>query len=376
VSHKRAILLLPSMKKAVTWSALGLAGVAVVAAAVVFRFPHHMGNAAVASASASGAGAGKPAAEVVTADGVRLKSRAVALNTTAVGTLVPNEAVALAPELSRRLVKVYAKDGARVKKGDVLFKLDDADLIAQLAELSVRKKLAAETEARQKKLRAEGLSSEADLERARSDVELIAAQMSSLGVTLSRTSIRAPFDGRLGLRMISEGAMVSPLTTLITLEDDTTLKVDFSLPERHAPLVQLGASFSFRVEGREAPIEAKVVAVQPEVDSSTRSVRVRGVTPNPDGKLMPGSFVKVEFPLSREQGGLMVPSFAVIPSLGGHGVFRFADGKAQLVEVELGVRTDTEVQLVRGVSDGDVILTTNLLRIRPGGPVKLGQVDG
>ena len=363
------------MKKAVTLSALGLACAAVALAAIVFRFPSHLGKAAVASASASSP-AGKPPGEAVTADGVRLAGRAVALKTTAVGALVPNEAVALAPELSRRLVKVYAKDGARVKKGDLLFKLDDADLVAQLAELSVRKKLAAETEARQKKLRAEGLSSEADLERARSDVELIAAQMASLGVTLARTSIRAPFDGRLGLRMISEGAMVSPLTTLITLEDDSTLKIDFSLPERHAPLVKLGAVFAFRVEGRPEPVEAKVVAVQPEVDATTRSVRVRGVTPNPDGKLMPGSFVKVEFPLSREQGGLMVPSYAVIPSLGGHGVYRFADGKAELVEVELGVRTDAEVQLVRGVKDGDVILTTNLLRIRPGGAVKLGQVDG
>jgi membrane fusion protein (multidrug efflux system) len=90
---------------------------------------------------------------------------------------------------------------------------------------------------------------------------------------------------------------------------------------------------------------------------------------------MPGSFVKVSFPLSKSEGGLMVPSFAVIPSLGGHGVYRFKDGKAELVEVELGVRTDTEVQLVGGVVEGDVVLVTNLLRLRPGAPVKLGKVE-
>lgn len=363
------------MKKAVTISALGLAGIAVAVAAVVFRLTPGLGSAAVASASVSASPSAKPAAEVVVVDGVKLKGRPVALKTSAVGALVPNEAVAIAPELSRRVVKAYPKDGARVKKGELLFKLDDADLGAQLAELSVRKKLAADTEARQKKLRAEGLSTEADYERARNDVELIAAQMASLGVTISRTSIRAPFDGRLGLRMVSEGAMVTPQTTLVTLQDDSTLKLDFSLPERHASLVQVGAAFKFRVEGRPGEVEAKVVAVQPDVDASTRSVRVRGITPNAEGKLMPGSFVKVEFPLSQADGGLMVPTVAVIPSLGGHGVWRFADGKPELVDVELGVRTDTEVQLVRGVSEGDVVLVTNLLRIRPGAAVKLGKVE-
>jgi membrane fusion protein (multidrug efflux system) len=363
------------MKKAVTLSALGLAGVAVVVAAVAFRvipFGKGPGRASAAPASAS-AGRG-PDPEVVTADGVKLKGRAVALKTTAVGTLVPNESVAIAPELTRRVVKVNAVDGVRVKKGDLLFKLDDADIAAQLAELTVKKKLAADTEARQKKLRAEGLSSETEYERAKSEVALIGAQIASLGVTLSRTSIRAPFDGKLGLRQVSEGAMVTPQTTLVTLQDDAALKVDFTLPERHAPLVQQGSTFSFTVEGRSEPLEAKVAAVQPEVVSESRSVRVRGMVPNADGKLLPGSFVKVEFPLSKSDGGLLVPSFAVIPSLGGHGVYRFADGKAELVEVELGVRTDAEVQLVRGVAEGDVILVTNLLRLRPGAPVKLGKV--
>ena len=364
------------MKKAVTLSALGLAGVAVVVAAVAFRVIP-VGNAAGKGPGPGGpASAGKgPAPEVVTADGVKLKGRSVALKTTAVGTLVANESVAIAPELTRRVVKVQAVDGARVKKGDLLFKLDDADIGAQLAELTVKKKLAADTEARQKKLRAEGLSSETEYERAKSEVELIAAQIASLGVTLSRTSIRAPFDGKLGLRQVSEGAMVTPQTTLVTLQDDAALKVDFTLPERHASLVQQGSTFSFTVEGQAEPLQAKVVAVQPEVVAETRSVRVRGAVPNADGKLMPGSFVKVEFPLSTSEGGLMVPTFAVIPSLGGHGVYRFADGKAELVEVELGVRTDAEVQLVRGVGEGDVILVTNLLRLRPGGPVKLGKVQ-
>ncbi|NUO53458.1 MAG: efflux RND transporter periplasmic adaptor subunit [Polyangiaceae bacterium] len=363
------------MKKAVTLSALGLAGVAIVVAAAVFRFGPDKAVSATALPSASGAASGKPAAEVVLANGVKVKGKPVALKTTAVGTLVANESVEIASELSRRVVKVYAKDGVRAKKGEVLFKLDDADLAAQLAELSVKKKLAADVEARQKKLRAEGLSTEADYERARTDLELVGAQIASLGVTISRTSIRAPFDGRLGLRAVSEGAMVTPQTTLVTLQDDASLKVDFTLPERYGPLVKQGAAFSFRVEGQPDLVEAKVVAVEPQVDSETRSVRVRGLTDNTAGKLMPGSFVNVEFPLSQETGGLLVPTEAVVPSLGGHGVYRLTDGKAELVVVELGVRMPAEVQITRGLAEGDVVLTSNILRLRPGIPVKLGTVD-
>lgn len=363
------------MKKAVTLSALGLLGVAIVVAAAVFRFGPGRSVSATTLPSASASAGAKPAGDIVVADAVKVKGRSVALNTTAVGTLVANESVEIAPELTRRVVKVFAKDGVRAKKGEVLFKLDDADLAATLGELTVKKKLAADVEARQKKLRAEGLSTEADYERARNDLELAAAQIASLGVTIARTSIRAPFDGRLGLRAVSEGAMVTPQTTLVTLHDDATLKVDFTLPERYGPLVKQGTTFTFHVEGQPDKVEAKVVAVEPQVDAETRSVRVRGLTDNAAGKLMPGSFVNVEFPLSQEAGGILVPTEAVIPSLGGHGVYRFVDGKAELVVVELGVRTPTEVQIAKGLSEGDTVLTSNILRLRPGIAVKLGTVE-
>ncbi len=328
-----------------------------------------------ASPEPAASGSARPAAEAVPVDGLKLKPKPVALVATAVGTLVANESVQIASELSRRVVKVLAKDGAVVKKGELLFKLDDADLVAQMSELSVRKKLALDVEARQKKLRAEGLATEADYERARTDLALVEAQMVSLGVTISRTNIRAPFDGRLGLRAVSEGAMVSPQTTLVTVQDDTSLKLDVALPERYAPYVRVGQKFGFRVDGRSGAREATVVAVEPEVDQVTRSVRLRGVLDNSDGSLMPGGFVQVEFPLSREDGGLLVPAAAVVPSLGGHGVYREKDGKAELAPVEIGVRTATEVQITKGLAAGDVVLVTNLLRLRPGAVIKLGKVE-
>lgn len=354
---------------------IGLVAAAVLAAGGALTRLRPWEHAAKASPAAASASASAGAPEVVVADAVKVGKREMATIVPAPGTLVPNESVAITSELSRRITKVFAKDGARVKKGDVLFKLDDLDLGAELNELTVKKKLAADVEARQKKLRAEGLSSEADYEKAKSDVALITAQISSLSVTMSRTSIRAPFAGLLGLRQVSEGAMVSPSTTLVTLTDDTSLKVDVLLPERYAPLVQQDASFTFHVEGLDTPFEAKIVAVEPAVLADTRSVKVRGLTDNTAGKLRPGAFVNVDFPLSKRADALLIPTVSVIPSLGGHSVYRVVDGKVEQVEVELGVRTPTEIEITKGLSPGDVVLVTNLLRVRPGSPVKLGKVD-
>lgn len=361
----------PSRKVAWTYAVVALVFAGAGAAAWVVR-PWEK-----ASASAPGPAPGGPAESIVV-DGVELAPRPIELTVPVVGTLVANESVPIASELSRRVVQVLATDGARVKKGDLLFKLDDADLHAQAKELQVRKKLLEVNKARQKRLFDDGLSSQADYEKASADLELVDAELGSLAVTISRTSIRAPFDGRLGLRNVSAGAMVSPTTPLVTLNDDARIKIDFSLPERYATFVSVGRKFTFKVAGSDGARDAELAAVEPSVDATSRSLKVRGVTDNANGDLLAGSFVTIDFPLESHAGGLMVPALAVIPSLGGHGVWVARDGKSILVDVELGVRTDAEVEVRSegegGIHVGDVVLTTNLLRLRPGGPVTLGTV--
>jgi membrane fusion protein (multidrug efflux system) len=362
------------MRKGISIALVSAALVAGAVGLLKTRPWEHQATAAPSSASAGPAGGAARPPDVVVADAVKVKRASMDTTVPAVGTLVPNESVAIAPELSRRVVKVLASDGKKVKKGELLFKLDDADLGAQMGELTVRRKLAQDVEGRQKRLRAEGLSSEADYEKARSDVALIDAELGSLAVTVGRTHVKAPFAGTLGLRQVSEGAMVSPGTTLITLADDSVLKVDVLLPERYAPFVKVGAAFEFKVEGTEGAFKATVVAIEPTVLADTRSVKVRGVVDNAEGKLRPGAFVTVDFPLAKNDDAIMVPTVAIIPSLGGHGVYRATDGKVELVSVEIGVRTATAVEVTKGLAPGDLVLTTNLLRVRPGAPVKVGQV--
>ncbi|HEU4430138.1 MAG TPA: efflux RND transporter periplasmic adaptor subunit, partial [Myxococcota bacterium] len=186
------------------------------------------------------------------ADAVVVRVQPVGETVRTVGTLLANESVTLVSELSRRLVAVEFTEGSQVRKGDRLFRLDDADLRAQLAELEVRRQLAARTLERQRALleyEKKALSQQA-YDQAATDLQGLEAEIASLRVTLAKTAIRAPFDGRVGLRRVSEGAWITPETPLATLQDTSRIKIDFSLPERHAGALSVGQPFTFRVAGR------------------------------------------------------------------------------------------------------------------------------
>jgi membrane fusion protein (multidrug efflux system) len=184
-------------------------------------------------------------------------------------------------------------------------------------------------------------------------------------VQISKTEIRAPFAGRVGVRQVSEGAFVSPTTPLITLQDVSRIKVDFPLPERYSNEVKSGQKFTFTVAGSGQVYEGIVTVLEPAIDAATRSLQVRGLCTAPKG-LLPGGFAEVTLTLDGLANGYLVPTQAIVPSARGQGVYVIEDGKAKLKTVEIGIRTDEQVQVLRGLNQGDVLATTNLLRIRPG----------
>jgi membrane fusion protein (multidrug efflux system) len=169
---------------------------------------------------------------------------------------------------------------------------------------------------------------------------------------------------------VSEGAWVTPETLLTTLQDTSRIKVDFTLPERYAGAVAIGQRFTFRVAGRGEEFSGTVIAVEPGIDAATRSVRVRGITENPEGALAPGAFAAVELPLERVADGILVPAQAIVPSSTGHSVWVLREGRAALREVEIGLRTRDAVEVLRGLEVGETVLTSNLLRLREGAPVE------
>jgi len=319
---------------------------------------------------APGGGRGAAGGAPLLSEGYTVATVTVRETVPTLGTLLPNESVNVVAESSRRVVGIHFQEGGLVQRGALLFKLDDAALRADLMRLEGRHALAVANEARLAALVAQKLVSEQDYDRARSELTAIVGEMEVLKVAIAQTSIRAPFTGRVGLRRVSLGAYVNTNTVLTTLQDVSQLKLDFTLPERYSSEVRKGQDFTFTVEGRPGSHKGRVVALEPGIDTNTRSLLVRGVVPNPGGQLTPGASASVEFEVGTVNG-ILVPSRALVPSIKGHSVFLLREGKAVEQEVTIGVRTADSVQILSGLSPGDVLLTSNLLRLRAGIPVRL-----
>ncbi len=293
------------------------------------------------------------------------KSAPFAQTVSTVGTLRANESVAIASELSRRLVKIQFQEGADVAAGDPLFKLDDSDLLAEVAEIDARITLAKSVKTRADNLLPSESISQQEYDATAAQLTILEAQKNTKATAIAKTELRAPFAGRVGIRQVSEGAFVSPSTPLIQLQDVSRIKVDFPLPERYAGQVKTGQKFTFTVAGNGATFDGTVTVIEPAIDPSTRSLIVRGICTTPKG-LLPGGFAEVTLTLDGSAHGFAVPSQAIVPSPRGQGVYVIADGKAKLQPVEIGTRTEDQVQILRGINEGDVVAVTNLLRIRPG----------
>lgn len=319
-----------------------------------------------------------PASTAIVADGFIVRDTVISDNVQTVGSLVANEEINVVSEVARRIVKVHFKEGAFVQKGQLLFKLDDADIAAALEKLTLQRNLAANIEARQQKLRKQNLLSEQEYDAALNSLRTLDADIKLRQVDLSRTTIRAPFAGKIGLRRISQGALVSPAATLTTLQDVSRIKLDFTLPEKYAGEVSVGKKISFTTEsgaGKLAAIDATVIATEPKIDAGTRSLVVRAIADNRAGDLVPGAFATVSLSLRETAHGILVPSQAIIPDIRGYIVYTLTDGKATAAPVKIGLRTSERVQILDGVKAGDTVLTTGVLRLKPGLEVKLKSIE-
>lgn len=294
---------------------------------------------------------------------------------TVAGTLLANEEVELKSEVTGKITNISFQEGSRVRKGDVLVKINDADLQAQRLRAELQLKLAQDTELRQRKqLEIEAVSQEVydaaltRLNTAKADLQLIQAQ-------IEKAAIIAPFDGVIGLRYVSEGSYISPDTKIAYLVDRDPIKIDFSIPERYADFVRVGDQITFKTQGNSDVFTGNIYALEPKVDPEIRSVRIRAHCPNPEGKVRPGSFAEVTVSLSRIEGAIMIPTETLIPEMEREKVFVAKEGKAQQVYVETGLRTSDKVQIIRGLAVNDTLLTTGLLQVRTGSPVRITSLD-
>lgn len=282
-----------------------------------------------------------------------------------IGTLRANESVTLVAESSRRLTKIHFTEGDDLKKAQLLFSLDDAELQGELAELEARLILARANQQRTALLLPSKAISQLDADTTEAEVRLLEAQKMTKEVQISKTKILAPFAGRGGVRMVSEGAFLTPTTALVNLQDLSQIKIDFSLPERYATQISKGQKFSFTVAGSGEVHQGTVTVIEPRIDEQTRSLQLRGLCPQPQG-LLPGGFAEITLELTESKQGFLVPTQAIIPSPRGQGVYVIEAGKARMQTVEIGNRSEDDVQVISGLHEGDVIAVTNLNRMRPG----------
>ncbi len=294
----------------------------------------------------------------------------------ATGSLQADEAVDLSAETSGRVTGLYFQEGSRVRRGQLLVKINDAELRAQRERLRTRIELAATREDRQRKLLDIGGVSQDEYDGVLGELNVLRAEVDLLDAQIAKTEVRAPFSGVIGLRYVSEGAYVTPQTEIASLQSLSPMKLEFSVPERYAGRVRPGDTVLFSIAGAPGTFEGEVYAVEPRVNLDTRTLVLRARVDNPTGRLLPGAFADVELIVDEIAGALPVPAIAVISEMGGKRVWVVEGGKATPRTVETGVRTDEAVQIIDGIAPGDTVITSGLQSIRPGQSVQIQSVDG
>ena len=189
------------------------------------------------------------------------------------------------------------------------------------------------------------------------------------------TELRAPFDGIIGLRQVSTGAYASPTTIVAKLTRVTPLKVEFAVPERYASQIKKGTNLTFKLEGKLNEFRAQVYATESRIDEETHTLNVRALYPNANGELLPGRYADIQLKQKEITDAIAIPSESIVPEMGKNKVFVYRSGKAYPVEVEIGIRTEAEVQVIKGLAAGDTILTSGTLQLRTGIPVILDNIN-
>ncbi len=294
----------------------------------------------------------------------------------ATGQIAALQSIELRPDIEGRLVQILVREGSPVTRGTALFKIDDAELKAQVAQIEAERDLARQSLSRTRDLLKQKASSQAELERAEATMRSNEAQLELLKVRLGRTLVRAPFSGVMGQRLVSMGDYVTTSTRLAALQTVSPQRATFQVPERYAEQVKPGQEVTFRVAalpGRE--FTGKVDFVDPIVQLPGRTILVKAQVPNPRRELQSGMFIEARLATAVRPSAVIIPEDAVLPLQGSNFVWVVADGKATRRQVELGVRTPGFVEVKTGVENSETVVVGGQERLAEGAPVQATMVE-
>ena len=290
------------------------------------------------------------------------------------GTLRPDEEVDLSFETSGKIVEINFTEGTRVKKGDLLAKVNDKPLQAQLEKLEAQLKMAEAKEFRQRSLLDKDAISQESYDQVQTDVQSLKADINLIKARISETELRAPFDGIIGLRYLSEGSYATSSTKIAKLIKISPIKIEFSISEKYASEIKIGYPITFKIVGNDKVFSASVYAIDPKIDIETRTIVLRALYPNKDEELKSGRYAEITLELSQIDNAIAIPTEALIPEMEGEKVFIYKNGKAQSVKVNTGLRTESKIQITDGLKFGDTLITSGIMQLRQNLPIVLDTV--
>jgi len=286
------------------------------------------------------------------------------------GNIMANEEVILYPEVAGKVVHIYFNEGASVKQNDLLVKINDIELQAQLRKAISTQKLKQQNEQRAKQLLDKGGISNEAYDIALNEWLSIQADVDLLKEQIRKTEIRAPFNGKIGLRNVSVGSYVNPSTRIAALQNMNPIKIEFAVPEKHAAFIQTGNTIQFETVAKKQ-FQARIYAIEPKVDEATRNVVMRALTNNDNGALLPGTFVKINLQLQQQKESFQIPTQAVVPILKGQKVFVVQGDSVIERKIKVTDRNDVSITVEEGLNNGDEVVVEGVMYLREGSKVQV-----
>lgn len=309
----------------------------------------------------------------VVVDVLIASARPITNSVEANGTVIASESVELHPEVSGRLTYLNIPEGTTIKAGTVIAKINDADLQAQLTKTKVALDLSEKTETRLKKLVSIQGINQADYDLAVNTVNGYKADIAYTQSLIEKTVLRAPFTGVVGLRQVSLGAFVSPTTILATLQQVDKVKIDFTIPEEYSNLIQKGKTVDVEIDASKlTKAKAVIIATEPQVNLNTRNLKVRAILQ--DTRVNLGAYVKVLVQSGTDVKGILIPTNAIIPDDKNKQLVLVKGGKASFVNIETGARQAGNIEVTKGLSEGDTVVITGVLFAKPKSSLKVRGV--
>ncbi|HJV78102.1 MAG TPA: efflux RND transporter periplasmic adaptor subunit, partial [Paludibacter sp.] len=290
------------------------------------------------------------------------------------GSLMAYETVDLKNEVAGRVVMINLPEGKFVRQGTLLVKLFDDDLQATLKKLQSQLAIQQQVYNRQSELLKVNGITQNDYDQTGLQLNSLKADIEVEKTMIRKTEVRAPFDGVIGLRSISVGAIITPSTLLATIRTENKIKIDFSVPEKYSSVIKTGMKVKFSMNNNQKMYDATVIATEEGIDAATRNLKVRAIVNSQSKDLISGAFANVILRLNENKNALLIPTQSIIPQEDNKTVIVARGGKAHFVNIKTGIRQASNIEILDGLQAGDSIVTSGLQFIKEGNKLIFSSV--